>query len=153
MTERISTLFQPQVLNWNCIQFNHSIAALKPFNSGNVMKVIKTLMNAWTTSSRMGGAHYIYPCLFRGWCFCGAVTTDSVLRPFFVGGWLNRSPTHWEWASWEKGACCTRACRCTATGNFHFMRHQRVHWPHSHSAYFSTASTINHVPRHRPRWV
>ena len=28
------------------------------------MKVIKTLLNAWTTSSRMGGAHYIYPCLF-----------------------------------------------------------------------------------------
>ena len=28
------------------------------------MKVIKSWMNAWTTSSRMGGAHYIYPCLF-----------------------------------------------------------------------------------------
>ena len=28
------------------------------------MKVIKTWFNAWTTSSRMGGAHYIYPCLF-----------------------------------------------------------------------------------------
>ena len=28
------------------------------------MKVIKTWMNAWTTSSRMGGAHHIYPCLF-----------------------------------------------------------------------------------------
>ena len=64
MTERISTLFQPLVLNWSCIQFNHSIAALKPFNSGNVMKVIKTLMNAWITSSRIGGAHYSYPCLF-----------------------------------------------------------------------------------------
>ena len=28
------------------------------------MKVIKTWMNAWTTSSRIGGAHHIYPCLF-----------------------------------------------------------------------------------------
>ena len=64
MTERIDSLFQPQKLNCNCIQFKHSIAALKPFNSGNVMKVIKTLFNAWTTSSRMGGAHYVYPCLF-----------------------------------------------------------------------------------------
>ena len=27
------------------------------------MKVLKPWFNAWTTSSRMGGAHYIYPCL------------------------------------------------------------------------------------------
>ena len=64
MTERISTLFQPSVLNWNSIQFDSCISALQPFNSGNIMKVIKTWMNAWTTSSRMGGAHHIYPCLF-----------------------------------------------------------------------------------------
>ena len=64
MTERISTLFQPYELDWNSIQFNNSISALQPCNSGNVMKVIKSWMNAWTTSSRMGGAHYIYPCLF-----------------------------------------------------------------------------------------
>ena len=64
MIERIITLFQPYVLDWNCIQFSNSISALQPFNSGNVMKVIKTRMNAWTTSSRMGGAHHTYPCLF-----------------------------------------------------------------------------------------
>ena len=64
MKERISTLFQPSVFNWNSIQFDSCISALQPFNSGNIMKVIKTWMNAWTTSSRMGGAHHIYPCLF-----------------------------------------------------------------------------------------
>ena len=64
MKERISTLFHPFILNWNNIQFDSCISALQPFNSGNVMKVIKTWMNAWTTSSRMGGAHHIYPCLF-----------------------------------------------------------------------------------------
>ena len=64
MVERISTLFRPFVLDWNCIQFSNSISALQPFHPGNVMKVIKTWMNAWTTSSRMGGAHHIYACRF-----------------------------------------------------------------------------------------
>ncbi len=59
MTERIESLFHPQKLNWNCIQFENSIAALKPFDADNVMKVIKTMFNAWTTSSRMGGAHFL----------------------------------------------------------------------------------------------
>ena len=59
MKERLDTLFAPHKLD-----LANSITALKPFNSGSVMKVIKTWMNAWTTSSRMGGAHYIYPCLF-----------------------------------------------------------------------------------------
>jgi len=63
MIERISILFHPFELDWNSIQFSMSISALQPFNSGKVMKVIKTWMNAWTTSSRMGGAHHIYPCL------------------------------------------------------------------------------------------
>jgi len=57
MIERISTLFRPFVLDWNCIQFSNSISVLQPFNSGNVMKVIKTWMNAWTTSSRLQGRH------------------------------------------------------------------------------------------------
>ena len=51
-------------LDWTSILFENSIAALKPFNAGNVMKIIKTLFNAWTTCSRIGGAHYIYPCTF-----------------------------------------------------------------------------------------
>ena len=43
MIERISTLFRPFVLDWNCIQFSNSISALQPFNSGNVMTVIKDM--------------------------------------------------------------------------------------------------------------
>ncbi len=49
MKERISTLFHPFIFNWNNIQFDSCISALQPFNSGNVMNVIKTWMNAWTT--------------------------------------------------------------------------------------------------------
>ena len=64
LKERLDSLFDPHKLDWTSIHFENSIAALKPFNAGSVMKVIKTLFNAWTTSSRMGGAHYIYPCLF-----------------------------------------------------------------------------------------
>ena len=49
---------------WDSIYFENSLAALKPLSSGNVMKVIKTLLNGWTTTSRIEGDHDIYLCLF-----------------------------------------------------------------------------------------
>ena len=67
LKERLQSMFAPDMLDWGSINFENSfensLAAPKNYNSGNVMKVIKTWLNAWTTSSRMCGAHYIYPCL------------------------------------------------------------------------------------------
>ena len=41
LEERLDPLLTPHKLDWANIHFENSIAALKPFNAGNVMKVIK----------------------------------------------------------------------------------------------------------------
>ena len=51
-------------LDWNNVNFENSLAAVKKFNSGNVMKISKTLLNAWISSTRIKGANSVYPCLF-----------------------------------------------------------------------------------------
>ena len=57
LKERLQDVFDLYVLDWDNIHFESSIAALNPSNTGDVMKIIKTLLNEWTTSSRVAGVH------------------------------------------------------------------------------------------------
>ena len=64
LEERLEHMFAPYVLGWDNIHFENSLAALKPFSTGNVMQIIKIWLNGWTTTSRIKGGHDVYPCFF-----------------------------------------------------------------------------------------
>ena len=70
-------MFIPYVLDWDSMKFENCLAALKAFQTGNVMKIIKTWLNGWATSSRSQATH-IYPCVFG----CHGVRDD--LHHYFV---------------------------------------------------------------------
>ena len=62
LKERLQDMFAPYVLDLDNINFDNSIAALRPSNTGNVIQIIKILLNGWTTTSRIKGGHDVYPC-------------------------------------------------------------------------------------------
>ena len=60
---RISDMFSPYLVDWENINFTTSLNACKALHIGNSMKVIKTWLNGWHSSSRCQAAQP-YPCLF-----------------------------------------------------------------------------------------
>ena len=60
---RIKNLFSPYLVDWENINFENSLTAVKALQPGNAMKVLKTWSNGWHTSSRIQATH-INPCLF-----------------------------------------------------------------------------------------
>ncbi len=90
-------MFAPYVLEWDNIHFENSLAALRPFNTCSVMKIINILLNGWATRSRIKGAHSVYPCLagchggrddlchyiFRAMCFsqCKVLNRELSIHP------------------------------------------------------------------------
>ena len=63
MKMRINDMFSPYIVPWDDMTFANSLAMVKALHPGNAMKVIKTWLNGWHTSSRCQAAR-IYPCLF-----------------------------------------------------------------------------------------
>ena len=49
---RISDMFSPYLVDWEHISFETSLAAVKILQIGNAMKVLKTWLNRWHSSSR-----------------------------------------------------------------------------------------------------
>ena len=74
---RISNMFSPYPVDWENINFENSLTAVKALQPGNAMKVLKTWSNGWHTSSRIQATH-INPCLFG----CHGVRHD--LRHYIV---------------------------------------------------------------------
>ena len=60
---RISDMFSPYLVDWKSINFTASLDACKALHIGASMKVIKTWLNGWHSSSRCQ-APQPYPCLF-----------------------------------------------------------------------------------------
>ena len=62
---RISDMFSPYLVDWKNINFTASLDACKALHIGNSMKIIKTWLNGWHSSSRCQAVQP-FPCLF-GW--------------------------------------------------------------------------------------
>ena len=60
---RISDMFSPYLVEWENINFSASLDACKALHIGNSMKIIKTWLNGWHTSSRCQAVQP-FPCLF-----------------------------------------------------------------------------------------
>ena len=53
---RISDMFSPYLVDWENINFSASLDACKALHIGNSMKIIKTWLNGWHSSSRCQAA-------------------------------------------------------------------------------------------------
>ena len=56
-------MFSPYLVDWENINFEVCLAVVKNLHSGNAMKVWKTWLNGWHTSSRCQATQF-HPCLF-----------------------------------------------------------------------------------------
>ena len=63
MQARISDMFSPYLVDWKNINFTASLDACKALHVGNSVKIIKTWLNGWHTSSRCQAVQP-FPCLF-----------------------------------------------------------------------------------------
>ena len=56
-------MFSPYLVDWENINFDIGLAAVKTLHSGHAMKVLKTWLKGWHTSSRCQATQF-HPCLF-----------------------------------------------------------------------------------------
>ncbi len=63
MQNRLDDMFHPYTVPWHTLQFSQALACVKALHPGNALKIIKTWLNGWHTSSRCQAAR-IHPCLF-----------------------------------------------------------------------------------------
>ena len=82
-------------LDWNNINFESSLPAVKKLNLGNVTKILNTWLNAWITSLNLQCANSVYPCLF-GCDACVGMLSHYLIFPkmMTICKFLDRNCSH-----------------------------------------------------------